>query len=116
MGLTAEKLWGLSQREYDALKRVREEALDRQMLMLAAVRADLHNTSARIFDRTFEPADFMPGAEAALEAKVAKLVEDGFSLPQAVAIATSRRSKRDNIRQINSLKPSRKAGSKRMTG
>lgn len=108
LALTEERLWGMCQREFDALKRQFDAAQERQMLLLATLRADLHNTSARQFDRVFDPEDFIPGHEAKIEARVAELVAAGYNPAAAAAIATSRKSKEHNLFIINGMKGGKK--------
>lgn len=109
LGLTAETLWGLSSREYRALERQWAKSREWQTSLLATLRADLHNTSAREFNRVFEAADFLPGASTAIEQRVAELVEQGYTPSQAAAIATSRQSRDRQIHLIDraSRKPKR---------
>jgi hypothetical protein len=64
---------------------------------VAAIRADIHNTSARQFTKFFEPADFMPGAKASLEDQIAALVKQGYTPSQAAAIATSKQSNQQKL-------------------
>lgn len=97
----------------DALTRQWKYAIERQNASVAALRADLYNTSAKQYDRTFEAADFMPGAKpnAALEARVNQLVEQGFTRSQAAAIAcSSNQTNEQKLRFIDaaSLKSKRK--------
>lgn len=74
--------------------------------LVAALRADLHNTSARQFKRTFEPADFLEATIDAVEDRAAELVAAGMNPAAAAAIASSRQTKEEQIGAINSIKGS----------
>jgi hypothetical protein len=110
LGLTAETLWGLCRREYDALKRQWAKAREWQSDMVAVVRADLHNTSARKFDRVFSKDDFKPGASVD---SIHKLVAQGYTPSQAAAIATSKQSSEHKIFAIDKALKSVQPKSKR---
>ena len=114
LGLTARQLWGLCSREHDALIKVRTEARERDKAMLAALRADLHNTSARQFERHFDPADFMPGSqEPSLEARIHALVEEGYTPSEAAAMATSSQTREHRLYLVDSAIKGASAATKR---
>jgi hypothetical protein len=73
-------------------------------MRVAELRADLHNTSAKQYDRVFESADFMPGATRAIEERVAELIAQGYDPAAAAAIATSKQSKDKQLRTLGKLK------------
>ena len=104
LGLTADQLWDLSDREYEALTEQREIGLRYQLSLVAALRADLYNTSAREFKQHFEPADFMPveGPSRDMEARVLALIDEGYTPSQAAAIASSKHTKEHNLYSIDS--------------
>lgn len=91
-------------REYDALKAIWEDARTFQIGLVAAVRADLHNTSARDFGRQFEAAEFMPGAMLAIEERIAELIAQGYNPAAAAAIATSKTTKEQQIHAVDSIR------------
>ncbi len=94
-------------REFDALCDIREEA---RAGLVAGVRADLYNTSAKCFERHMDPVDFMPGAEDMLEARVAELIAGGMNPAAAVAVATSKQTKEGQIHVISRLKGPKPTG------
>lgn len=101
MGLAEQKLWSLSPREFIALDKHRLESIS---LLQAPIRADLHNTSARDFKRTFKPADFLPDSkDESLEARAKQLIAQGYSPSQAVAIASSKQTKDRQVVMIDSV-------------
>lgn len=82
--------------------------------LVAAIRADLHNTSARQFEQHFKPKDFMPGAEEEVEEKVAALVAQGYNPAAAAAIVMSKQTNEQKIHLINGLKGSKAKPGKRI--
>ena len=92
LGLTAAALWGLSSAEFEALKRQWRQAQEFQVQCISALRADMYNTSAKGYQRTFEAADFMGGPQTGLEERIAQLVADGYTPSEAAALATSRQT------------------------
>ncbi len=74
------------------------------MTLVAALRADLHNTSAREFSKHFKLADFMPEAkDEGLEARVQELIKMGYPPAAACAIATRKQSKEHQLHLINAV-------------
>lgn len=67
-----------------------------QMRQVAHLRADLHNTSAKGFTHHFTADEFIAGGPT-LEDKIHELMNQGYTKVQACAIATSKRSKQDNL-------------------
>lgn len=110
LGLPGRTLWSLEVREYDALKAVWQDARDFQTGLVSALRADLHNTGFRDFGQTFEPGDFDPRKAAAVEDRVAELVEAGWNPAAAVAAVTSKQSKDRQLHLINKLHGAPAAG------
>lgn len=89
--------------------------------MVAALRADLHNTAGKSFNRTFEKTDFIHGAssDGSLEARIHSLIAQGYAPAAAAAMASSTQTKEQRIHLIQSTmqaaearktKPRRKAG------
>ena len=101
LGLTAETLWGLCDREFRALSRQWERAREYQMTLVAAMRADLFNTSAKGYDRTFEARDFLPGASSGVENRIAQLIAEGYTPSEAAAIATSKQTREHKLYVID---------------
>ena len=93
-----------------------ERGREFQTGLFAAIRADLHNTSSRQYEKFYEPGDFMPGVAADLEARVEELIAQGIPPATAAAMATSKQTKEQKIHLINGLQHGKKRtanGSKR---
>lgn len=69
--------------------------------MVAALRSDIYNTAGKSFDRHFEADDFLGEKVEGLEDRINALVAQGWDPAQAAAIASSKRSKSDNLRRID---------------
>lgn len=69
-------------------------------MMLAAIRADIHNTAGKAFNQHFTPQDFM-GATADLENRIAALVKKGYSPSAAVAMATSKQTAEQRMHLVD---------------
>lgn len=98
LGLTADTLWGLCHREYRAIMRQWERATERENRALATIRADLHNTSAKEYDRQFTVDDFMGnGKFPGVEKRVEELVAKGHDRATAVAMVMSKQSRSQKL-------------------
>jgi hypothetical protein len=105
-------------REYGALRKQFNNAREFQIGMLAAIRADIHNTAGKSFEHQFRAEDFMPGAKSAsIEDRVHELIKQGYTPAEAAAMATSKQSREEkqNIIQTitdkaNRLKRKQRAG------
>lgn len=114
LGLTPERLWGLCHREYSALQKQWERARSDQLSIMAALRADLHNTAGKTFKHNFKPQDFMPGASPdSIEATARLYIEMGYTPSEAAAMATSSQTKEHNLYIVDSVMRSAKARPKR---
>jgi hypothetical protein len=111
-------LWGLANCEYLALRRQFEQSREFQLLMLAAIRSDMHNTAGRMFNQTYKPSDFMPGAKSSIEDRARELMDQGYAPAAAVAIASSKQSREQNLKILTGAleaaeRKSKKPGGKR---
>ena len=92
LGLTARRLWGLTPREFDALKHRWDEHHNAQAHAIACLRADMHNLW--IADRKGRPPytaeDFLP----AQKKRVQSIEEKVAILRQAGAMAGARKEHR----------------------
>lgn len=90
-------------RAYNALTEQFKRHNDQQRWLVAALRADIHNAAGKSFEHHFEAGDFMPGAEdKSVEARAKKLIDAGVPPAKAVAIASSKRSREDNLQILTS--------------
>jgi len=73
------------------------------MALVAALRADIHNTSARDFKRHFEASDFLPEAppDQSVEARARAYIEMGYTPSQAAAMATSTQTREHKLYILN---------------
>ncbi len=103
MGLAASVLWGLSMREFLALRRQFEDNRKFQLGMVAAIRADIHNTAGKSFKEHFDAQRFMPGGkDDSIEARARELMAQGVAPAAAVAMASSKQSKESQIHIVKS--------------
>lgn len=100
--------------EYVALRRQFEQSREFQLAMVAAIRSDMHNTSGR-FNQAFKPADFMPGAKSSIEDRAKELMALGYAPAAAVAIASSKQTREQNLHVLKSA-VSGTEGKKRKAG
>jgi hypothetical protein len=82
------------------LKQQWERARDDRLVMLAALRADLHNTSARDFQRRFDIEDFMSSRVAGIEQRAQQLIEQGYTPSEAAALASSRQTSEHKLHLV----------------
>lgn len=61
LGLSDRALWGLTPREYAALKDQWESSREFHQSLYAGLQATLHNTAGKSFKGRFSPAMWMPG-------------------------------------------------------
>ena len=92
--------WNLCDRQYDALVKIRDQEHDRQLNMIAALRADIHNTAGKSFERHMEPGEFMPGYAISVEERAKELMAQGMSPAAAVAVACRKGTAESNIRKV----------------
>jgi len=104
MGLSANTLMGLCQREFSALRKQFDRALDREAKIFATLRADIHNNSYREYSKQFTPDDFLNEKKFPnQEAKIKELVSKGYTPSQAAAIVMSKQSHGDRVVAIDKM-------------
>lgn len=94
-------MWGLCEREYEALKDQWQLHRDFQLGIAAAIRADIHNCAGKKFEHHFESKDFLPGGKVSIEERAKEFIAMGYPPHTAVAMASMRRERGDNLRVLD---------------
>lgn len=103
MGLTDEKLWGLSLREYHALIKVWKQHQQIHARFIAAIRSDLYNTAGKAYKDDFTVDQFLgESVESGVDARARQLMAMGYAPAAAAAIASSKQSDTQKIHMIDS--------------